>query len=66
MPAALPGDVAQAVLAHSRAHTLTLERVLLDLHSGRIASRFGVWFMDGIALVLISLVISGLWIWLRR
>jgi hypothetical protein len=65
-PVPLPAAIAGAITADARAHTLTLERVLLDLHSGRIATRFGAWFMDLVALTLISLVLSGLWIWWRR
>lgn len=65
-PVPLPGELAAAVLAHARGNTLTLERVLLDIHSGRIAKRFGAWFMDLVALGLMALVLSGLWIWWRR
>lgn len=65
-PVPLPAAIAGAINADLRAHTLTLERVLLDLHSGRIATRLGTWFMDLVALVLMTLVLSGLWIWWRR
>ncbi len=64
--APLPAELAATLLQGFRRNALTLERVLLDIHSGRIVNRFGVWFMDMIALVLVSLVLSGLWIWYRR
>jgi hypothetical protein len=49
-----------------RGEGLTLERVILDLHSGRILGQFGVYLMDAAAIALIWLSISGLWIWLQR
>ncbi|TLU65229.1 PepSY domain-containing protein [Thalassotalea litorea] len=39
------------------------ERVLLDMHSGRLFSKFGVWFMDLVALFFILLSITGLYLW---
>ncbi len=48
-----------------RAQFLTLERIILDAHSGRILGLFGVLFMDAVAILLILLSISGIYIWLR-
>lgn len=45
--------------------TLPLERVVLDVHSGRILGRYGPLLMDLVALVLSVLAISGVWIYLR-
>lgn len=45
---------------------LTLERVVLDLHSGRLFGFFGVYLMDIAAIILIMLGLSGTWIWSRR
>ena len=47
------------------APSLPLERIILDLHSGRIFGRYGPLLMDLAALVLIVLSISGVWIYLR-
>jgi hypothetical protein len=44
---------------------LSLERIILDIHSGRIMGHYGTLFMDTIALILGLLSISGLWIHLR-
>ncbi|WNC71880.1 PepSY domain-containing protein [Thalassotalea psychrophila] len=44
---------------------LTLERVVLDAHSGRIFGDYMVLFMDIIALAIIILSLSGLYIWIR-
>ena len=50
------------------ANILTLERVLLDLHSGRIMGAVGPWIMDAAAILLLVLALTGIWMWtaLRR
>lgn len=45
---------------------ITWERLLLDLHSGRLFGRAGVFIADLIALALIFSSISGLWMWLKK
>ena len=45
---------------------LTLERLILDLHSGRLATKLGVWLMDLAALLMIFLALSGLWVWFSK
>jgi PepSY-associated TM region len=47
------------------APALPLERILLDIHSGRIFGRYGPVVMDLAALVLMALSLSGIWIYLR-
>lgn len=47
------------------AQRLDWERVLLDLHSGRIAGYAGVLLVDLAALGLLFLALSGFWIWYR-
>lgn len=54
----------QAALIY-RSQFLTLERIILDAHSGRIFGLFGVIFMDAVAVLLILLSLSGIYIWLR-
>lgn len=44
---------------------ITAERLLLDLHSGRILGPWGVYLMDGAAAVLILLSASGTLLWGR-
>mgnify|MGYP000582268774 CR=1 FL=1 len=48
-----------------RSQFLTLERIILDAHSGRILGLFGVLFMDAVAILLILLSLSGVYIWIR-
>jgi hypothetical protein len=60
-------DKKMAVLLESfRGRGLTLERVLLDLHSGRLFGEYGIYVMDAAAVALLWLSCSGLWVWWRR
>ena len=54
----------QASLAY-RSQYLTLERIIVDAHSGRILGLAGVLFMDAVAILLILLSLSGIYIWVR-
>ena len=49
-----------------RGKGLTMERVVLDLHSGRFFGAYGIYFMDAAALALLWLSFSGLWVWWKR
>jgi PepSY-associated TM region len=55
----------QAIRRAYRGQGLNLERVLLDLHSGRIFGPVGVLVYDVLAVVLGFLSISGLVLWFR-
>lgn len=61
-PARTPGSLYNAMAAAYRGDGLSLERVLLDLHSGRIFGRYGPLMMDTVALALLMLVLSGIWV----
>lgn len=45
--------------------SLSLERIMLDFHSGRIFGRYGPFIMDMAAVVLALLSVSGVWIYAR-
>ena len=47
-------------------NSLPLERVILDLHSGRLFGYAGVIVFDLIAIAMVVLSITGLWMWLWR
>ena len=65
--AATPPDAAvQALLRQYQGKGLSVERVVLDLHSGRILGLFGVIVMDLAALGLVFAGISGMWVWWQR
>jgi len=65
-PDSLPVKRHQQLVHHYRGSTLTLERVILDLHSGRILGNVGVFIMDLAAILLCLLSLSGLWIWIQQ
>jgi PepSY-associated TM region len=47
------------------APSLPLERIVLDLHSGRLFGRYGPFVIDLIAVALMVLAATGLWIYFR-
>jgi len=48
-----------------RQQSLSWGHLILQLHSGRLFGNKGVLVMDGAAILLLFLSISGCWIWLR-
>ena len=65
VPSAIPDDLKQAITHQYRGEGPSLERLLLDLHSGRFFGPVGVLIYDLIALALGFLAISGLVLWAR-
>ena len=51
-----------AQLSQQLAPSLPLERIVLDLHSGRLLGAYGPYFMDIAAVFLLILSLSGIWI----
>jgi len=62
----VPPGLEEALQARYRGIGLPMERVLLDLHSGRILGRAGVYLVDAAAILFLLLAISGIWLWTRR
>ena len=56
----------EQLLVAYRGNGLKLERVILDLHSGRIFGHYGIYVMDAAAVALLWLSLSGLWVWSSR
>ena len=65
-PRGLETALAAELSADYRGHSLSWERVLLDLHSGRLFGRYGTWVMDIAAGLLLVLVMTGIWLWTQR
>lgn len=42
------------------------ERVLLDLHSGRLFGDIGVWVVDIAAIALLLIALGGVWVWVTK
>ena len=61
-----PPELAQTLQASYRGHGLPLERVVLDIHSGRLLGDAGVLLVDAAAILFMLLAISGVWLWSRR
>ena len=45
---------------------ISWERLLLDIHSGRVLGSLGVVLVDLMALLFMLMAASGVWIWSRR
>ncbi|RFC33289.1 MAG: PepSY-associated TM region [Candidatus Nitrotoga sp. SPKER] len=60
----LPADVKRRS-ADILAPSIPLQRILLDMHSGRIFGRYAIWVMDIASLVLLGLGLSGFWLYWR-
>jgi len=64
-PVSPPQDLNRAITQKYRGDGLSIERVLLDFHSGRIFGSVGVLVYDLLALAVGFMAISGLVLWLR-
>ncbi len=64
-PQPLPERQRERLLAQYRAAALSLEKVILDVHSGRILGAWGPWLVDAAAALFLVLAVSGLWLWSR-
>lgn len=62
----LPEALEQQLLLQFRGDEIHWERLLLDLHSGRLFGFSGVVWMDLVALMLIWVAGSGVWVWATR
>ncbi|HEY9199328.1 MAG TPA: PepSY-associated TM helix domain-containing protein [Gammaproteobacteria bacterium] len=47
-------------------HILPWERIVLDLHSGRLFGGIGPWLMDAAAVLMLFLAGSGVFLWWKR
>jgi hypothetical protein len=56
----------QEIQASWRGSGLPMERVMLDLHSGRILGSWGIYLVDAAAILFLLLAISGVWLWGKR
>jgi hypothetical protein len=61
-----PSPALQSAIAASyRGEGISLERLLYDLHSGRVLERAGILLMDAAGVLIIALSVSGLILWLK-
>ena len=64
-PVPTPDMLRQQIAQHHRGDGLNVERLLLDLHSGRIFGPLGILVYDLMALAIAFLALSGLVVWYR-
>lgn len=62
----IPDELNQKLLELYRGRGLSLERVMLDLHSGRIFGNWGVILVDVMAILFFLLALSGTWMWFKH
>lgn len=65
-PTELPAELQDTIKQDYRSNILNLERVMLDIHSGRILGESGVIIVDIAAILFMLLAGSGFWIWLQQ
>lgn len=61
-----PETLKHTLQASYRGTGLPLERVLLDIHSGRILGNWGIYLVDAAAILFLLLALSGIWLWSKR
>lgn len=65
-PVAPTADLLNRVRQDYAGSLLTWERLLLDIHSGRVLGSWGVVLVDIMALLFVFMAMTGVWIWFRR
>lgn len=61
----LPNDLVAELAPFAAGDSITLERVLLDIHSGRILGPWGVYLVDIMAGLFVLLAVTGVFAWQR-
>ena len=64
--APLPKSLQKQLKEQASGPSISLETLMLDLHSGRFFGQFGVLFVDLIGLLVCILSITGLMAWIKR
>lgn len=64
-PGNAPPVTLEPIRSYLQGSELSIEQLLLDLHSGRFFGSVGVWIYDLLAIAIASLAISGLVLWWR-
>lgn len=65
-PIETPDAINSSIQNHARSHEINYERVMLDLHSGRLLGSWGQNIMSIAAALLLILAATGIIIWLRK
>ena len=65
-PIATPSGLTEVLGKHFVGEGVSLERLLLDIHSGRIAGAWGTYLVDVMAILFVILAVTGFLMWLRE
>ena len=65
VPDEIPNKLNEQLLMLYRGKGLPLERVIIDIHSGRILGQAGVLLVDFMAVLFLLLAMSGAWMWFK-
>ena len=65
-PSTVPGTLGAAIERSYRGPGISVERLLYDLHNGRLFARAGVWILDAAGIVFIALSVTGFVLWIKR
>ena len=66
IPEAVPEALAEKLLNSEELPGISVETLVLDLHSGRFFGFAGVLFVDLIGILMCVLAVTGLWAWISR
>ena len=61
----IPAAIREQILQAHRGAGISAERIILEVHSGRIFGSYGPWLMDGAAILLLLLAVTGVIGWSR-
>jgi hypothetical protein len=62
----VPVELNTVIQKHYAGSLLSTERLILDIHSGRIFGSVGALVVDIMAILFILMAMTGVWIWVKR
>jgi uncharacterized membrane protein (Fun14 family) len=62
-PYPIPDTMIDELKAYFYGQGISVQQLLLDIHNGRILGDIGVWLIDVIAIFMVVLSFTGLWMW---
>ena len=64
-PQAIPKTLSDNLMQQYQGKWLSVERIIIDIHSGRIFSSVGILLVDAMAILFLLLAFSGIWMWYK-
>jgi len=65
-PAIAPSEIIASIEVQARAHIVSVEKVVLDLHAGRFLGKLGPLIMDAVAILFLLFAGSGIYMWAMK